>query len=1097
MKDANQLTIDESIAKFKAQFLSHWQNTSMLKGELNNVLIISVSDGNKRAKVKTVWLEALSNVQHQSNAIWDKVAKVLDKASINELAKKFEQPITDIRIEWVVSESYTTWGDFQDILKQFKRNYYRSGIAFKGTREPWILLTEMELNANACLYQGAEVVHARVNDKNLSLYLKARHGSSQIPEFKDELAMMVFNTSGIYIDLSEMQYHRLETAPRNKGRRELLPLSFDSLLPIIEQSTQYLSEQVQPSGRYIYGYFPCFNRQIDTYNNLRHASSTYALIEGYEACKNYKRTEVNSVNQANNISKSSKDEVDFEQLEQSIKDALSYLVNDLIVHYDHDLAYVVEQNNEIKLGANAVAILALVKYTQVFNDENYLPLLEQLANGILAMQQNSGQFVHVLNSADLTVKQESRIIYYDGEAAFALMRLYGLTQDERWLNCVIKAFDYFIEARHDRAHDHWLSYCSNELVKYKPERQYFEFAVRNIKGYTHFIKNRITTFPTLLELCMAFHKMLLTLDDYPQFYEVLDDFDVQDFYQALHSRANYLVNGYFFPEVAMYFKAPNTIKHGFFIRHHAFRVRIDDVEHYLSGLVAYANFIKDAHYPKLAAQNQSDHFNSNSDANGAKNPLTKALLVEATKGQWVVLPGKDWSASGLCIWAKSFKSGHIVVARSKSQTKGYLPSVAIKSLVLKGAAAIITDSASDYLEMGVPVLLVSDVRQAVLNIGHLCRKMFDGKVIGVTGSAGKTTTVNMLAHTLSSEKKTLHEVAQTQSSANLPVGIAWNMASMPQQASFWVLEMAIGSMTVNSDLVRPNIALITNIAAAHLEYHYTLDNIAIKKSQIFEGMAAGSVAVICRDIEQYDIIANLAHVQGLKIISYGQHPSADIRLLDYHDGNARISLGNDATYQLRLTARGQHMALNALAVLAVVTSCNLPIEPAIKQLETFKAIAGRGEVIETMYQQKAITIYDDAYNANPLSMAAALEAFSTSDKPANHRVLILGDMLELGTDSQAYHLGLIPQILATQAHCIILCGEEMASVYQNIQQQLADSNLESQQYKPQVQWVKSSKSVIEIFKKGDINLQDGDEILIKSSHGTGLYQLVEHFKIAH
>src|SRR5690606_21211319 len=114
-----------------------------------------------------------------------------------------------------------------------------------------------------------------------------------------------------------------------------------------------------------------------------------------------------------------------------------------------------------------------------------------------------------------------RTIYYDGEAAFGLMRLYGLTRDARWLVIVERAFDYFLEAEHWKAHDHWLSYCANELTLYKPEEKYFRFGVQNIAGYLDFIIERITTYPTLLELSMAFHNMLERIRQHPEMQHVL------------------------------------------------------------------------------------------------------------------------------------------------------------------------------------------------------------------------------------------------------------------------------------------------------------------------------------------------------------------------------------------------------------------------------------------------------------------------------------------------------------------------------------------------------------------------------------------------
>ena len=571
---------------------------------LANTLILSVSDGIKKAKTISFIVDDLMllNEIHNTNSFSDfeRILPIII-AKLDKLALKFDAPIVWLRLEWLNQATLTTWSSFQQSLRRFKRNYYRSGIAFEGVREPWLLLTEMELNANACLYMGKTVSHAGVNANNLNVYLKARHGSSQIPNFHDDLPVVSFNTAGVFINIETGEYHTLETKPRHKGHRKLRPLSARSTQPIIEQATHYLAKQVTLSGKYVYGYFPCFDRTINTYNSLRHASSTYALIEGYEACHSF--YELNSFDDSSsdsapnysNIELTGASKLILNNMKVGIDNAMNYLIVELIQLYD-DKAYVIDIGGEIKLGANAVAILAIVKYLQVFKGtpkaDDYHALAEKLALGIIAMQQDDGSFVHVLHSKDLRLKAKNRIIYYDGEAAFAMIRLYGLTKDTRWLDCVTRAFDYFIEAKHYQAHDHWLSYCSNELIIYKPEKKYFQFAVNNIAGYTNFIKNRITTFPTLLELSMAFQKTLLKLDEHPEFHDVLAGFDVQGFYQALHARANHLINGFFFPEMAMFYKSPQTILHGFFIRHHSFRVRIDDVEHYLSGLIGYFDFLK-------------------------------------------------------------------------------------------------------------------------------------------------------------------------------------------------------------------------------------------------------------------------------------------------------------------------------------------------------------------------------------------------------------------------------------------------------------------------------------------------------------------------
>jgi hypothetical protein len=251
-------------------------------------------------------------------------------------------------------------------------------------------------------------------------------------------------------------------------------------------------------------------------------------------------------------------------------------------------AFLTEANNEIKLGGSAVALLALAKYAQVFATPAHAALMTKLALGIRHMQDpQTGAFRHVLDFPTLETREQFRTIYYEGEAAFALMRLHELSGDQRWLDTVELAFKHFIAQNHARFHDHWLGYCVNELTRHRPREEYFRFAIDNVAGYLEFVANRITTFPTLLELMMAMSETLDRIKSLTEFHHLLSLVDEAKFEKALDKRVHHLLNGHFWPEYAMFMRNPQRILGSFFIRHHAFRVRIDDVEHYLSGYIAY------------------------------------------------------------------------------------------------------------------------------------------------------------------------------------------------------------------------------------------------------------------------------------------------------------------------------------------------------------------------------------------------------------------------------------------------------------------------------------------------------------------------------
>lgn len=547
-------TIDDRLGRLKTLARSQFGGLAAPFPEA--ALFFSVSDGSDRATV----IEATGS---SFDTAWSKgQAKLRAVMNARSLEGRW------IRVDWVERIDATTWHDLAQLLERTKRNYFRFGLALDS--ELKVAFTEMELNANAMLYGGNSISNAVINEKNFSAYARSKYPNKPTLRFSGDGAVFLLSTRGVFCDAAD-EPRELTGVGLEAGRRRVDKLAPDDVETLIQDSSLYLARQVKDTGAFVYGYHPCFDREIDAYNTLRHASTTYSMIEAWEVTRD-------------------------DRLKAAIDRSLDHLCDRLIKHCrlpdGSEAAFLVDVDGEVKLGGNAVAILALTKYCKVTASEDYLTVAQKLARGVVFMQDGAtGSFSHVLNFADLSVRDRFRTIYYDGEAAFGLMRLYEITRELIWLETVEKAFDYFIASRHWEHHDHWLSYCVNELTRYRPEECYFRFGIDNFATYLDFVIERITTFPTLLELMMAAEEMTRRLQDNPGYRHLLDEVDLEKFHRALHTRAHYLLNGHFWPEIAMFFRNPHQIVGSFFIRHHAFRVRIDDVEHYLSGLVAYRRLL--------------------------------------------------------------------------------------------------------------------------------------------------------------------------------------------------------------------------------------------------------------------------------------------------------------------------------------------------------------------------------------------------------------------------------------------------------------------------------------------------------------------------
>lgn len=441
-----------------------------------------------------------------------------------------------------------------------RHEFYRWGVAF----DPWFrtALLEAELNG-AKIY---EYDNGGVDLEYLNLYLNkaGRPSLGELPR-----TYLIFQCLGWFCDEDNAVY-ALSSDGLDYGRRAAT-VDGNYALELILNASAFLEAQIKADGSFVYGIYPRFDNDIDSYNIVRHASTLWSLICRYRLAPD-------------------------ETLAEEIDRTIAFMLDNVI--YDSEgRAYLYEEKeDEIKLGGCGVAVVALTEYMDVFGNEKYADVCRALGEGILTML-DRGEYYHVLNG-DFTRKEALRTVYYDGEATFALCRLYSLTGDPVWLDAAQSAVDHFIAEDYTQYKDHWVAYSMNEITKHITDNEeYYAFALANAQKNLQVIRDRDTTYHTYLELLMA------TFEVYDRMLENgirVDGFDLRAFLDTISARVDRQLNGYFYPEYAMYMKNPQRILDTFMVRHDGYRVRIDDVQHNIGGLyLYYKNYDKLVGYQQL------------------------------------------------------------------------------------------------------------------------------------------------------------------------------------------------------------------------------------------------------------------------------------------------------------------------------------------------------------------------------------------------------------------------------------------------------------------------------------------------------------------
>jgi UDP-N-acetylmuramoyl-tripeptide--D-alanyl-D-alanine ligase len=428
-----------------------------------------------------------------------------------------------------------------------------------------------------------------------------------------------------------------------------------------------------------------------------------------------------------------------------------------------------------------------------------------------------------------------------------------------------------------------------------------------------------------------------------------------------------------------------------------------------------------------------------------------------------------FTVTGLSIDTRTLKPGDLFVALKGDNRDGH--DFVRAAFEARAGAALVSHAPPGIAG---PLLTVAHAQRGLEDLARAARARSVAKILAVTGSAGKTTTKEMLRLCCDALGKTHASAA----SYNNHWGVPLSLAGLPHDAAFGIFEIGMnhfGEIRNLVSFVRPNVALITTIAPAHLEFFGSQDAIADAKSEIFEGLLPGGAALIPNDSPYADRLAaraEQAHVA--RVVRFGTEGEA--RLLGWApDAGDAMRIKADIfgrAVDCVIGAPGLHIAQNAVAALAAVALADGDVLNAAAALRNFTALKGRG----SRFEASGIHVIDESYNANPASMAAALALLGAK---RTRRIAVLGDMLEMGEEGPAHHAGLAAPIENARVDLVFAAGQQMKALW--------DALPASRQGA----YAENSTALAPLLLTA---LKPGDTVLVKGSFGSRMSAIIEALK---
>jgi UDP-N-acetylmuramoyl-tripeptide--D-alanyl-D-alanine ligase len=434
-----------------------------------------------------------------------------------------------------------------------------------------------------------------------------------------------------------------------------------------------------------------------------------------------------------------------------------------------------------------------------------------------------------------------------------------------------------------------------------------------------------------------------------------------------------------------------------------------------------------------------------------------------------------FACNGVAFDSREIGSGDLFFALKGGQSDGHR---FLDGAFAKGASGAIVSEPADG-----PHISVANTMAALEQLGVAARNRVDAKIIGVTGSAGKTGTKEALFAAL--DRASFGKAHRSVKSYNNHVGVPLSLSRMPADTRYGVFEMGMnhpGELRTLTGFVRPHVAIVTTIAPAHIEFFKDEAAIAEAKGEIFEGLVEGGTAIIPRDSPHYAQLRAKAEQHAAHVISFGFSSDADVRCVDHVAADGGGSLitaqlpGGMLSYAL--SQPGDHWIANSLAVLAAVEAVGADLAVAGLALAEMDGLKGRGARHRISVKGGDAVLIDESYNANPASMAATLAALGATR--AVRRGATLATMKELGNQSAAFHTGLKPHLDSAGVDYAVLVGEEMAPLVKALQADIAWSGKFTHCATAQ-----DAISAAQAF------VLPGDALLIKGSNSMGLSAVVD------